>query len=330
MRGGCMGMIVCRGCGKEIHDTALACPQCGAAQGIPEGIRGWSWGAFLLNGLWAIGNKTWIGLLAFIPFLGIIIAFALGFKGREWAWKNKRWESIEHFNHVQRLWSLWGLAIVAGAFVIGIVTGVLAPANEDGELETMVNRAEAEARKMEAQAKIATEKSDSKQGTTNDMPQSPSANEQSQTQPQQAVYKTAVQAPSHCTADEKIYFTCSTGAKVISICGATNLTKTNGHLQYRFGVVGKPELILPAGKEHPAKHFAYSNMTGTGMGLISLSVGSGNVRYNVYSAYVIRGSGDESQGVSVTRDDKEIADIHCKATSVNELTDLGNLGLPEN
>lgn len=27
-----MGMIFCRGCGKEIHETALVCPNCGAVQ----------------------------------------------------------------------------------------------------------------------------------------------------------------------------------------------------------------------------------------------------------------------------------------------------------
>ncbi len=26
-------MVFCRGCGKEIHETALSCPQCGALQG---------------------------------------------------------------------------------------------------------------------------------------------------------------------------------------------------------------------------------------------------------------------------------------------------------
>ena len=26
------GMVFCRGCGKEIHETAKACPQCGAPQ----------------------------------------------------------------------------------------------------------------------------------------------------------------------------------------------------------------------------------------------------------------------------------------------------------
>ena len=27
-----MGMVFCRGCGKEIHETAITCPSCGAPQ----------------------------------------------------------------------------------------------------------------------------------------------------------------------------------------------------------------------------------------------------------------------------------------------------------
>ncbi|MYM31908.1 NINE protein [Duganella sp. CY15W] len=30
-----MGMVFCRGCGKEIHETAPTCPHCGAPQGQP-------------------------------------------------------------------------------------------------------------------------------------------------------------------------------------------------------------------------------------------------------------------------------------------------------
>ena len=101
-----MSMVFCRGCGKEIHDSAVTCPHCGAQQkaqthmpsqqqsdDIPDGIRGWSWGAFFLNWIWAIGNGTWIGLLALIPYVNIVMMIILGIKGREWAWKNKKWES---------------------------------------------------------------------------------------------------------------------------------------------------------------------------------------------------------------------------------------------
>jgi hypothetical protein len=97
-------MVFCHGCGKEIHESAPTCPLCGAPQRIkttatstiPDGIKGWSWGAFLLSGIWAIGNKTWIGLLAFVPYFGILMAFVLGFKGREWAWENNQWDSVEN------------------------------------------------------------------------------------------------------------------------------------------------------------------------------------------------------------------------------------------
>lgn len=136
-----MGMLFCRGCGKEIHETAPTCPHCGAPQGrileaskgqaIPDGIKGWSWGAFLLSWIWAIGNKTWIGLIAIIPYVGFIMAIILGFKGREWAWKNKQWESVEQFNIVQKKWSFWGVSIVVGAFFVGILGAIAIPAYQD-------------------------------------------------------------------------------------------------------------------------------------------------------------------------------------------------------
>lgn len=95
---------------------------------LPAGVKGWSWGAFLWNWIWAIFNKTWIGLLAFVPYVGIIMVFYLGFKGREMAWRNKRWDSLEHFNRVQRSWSKWGLILIVGVFVLGIVAAIAIPA----------------------------------------------------------------------------------------------------------------------------------------------------------------------------------------------------------
>jgi hypothetical protein len=72
---------------------------------IPEEIRGWSWGAFLLGWIWGIGNSTWIAFLGFIPYFGFIWRFVLGAKGNKWAWQNKKWDSIEHFNRARRKWA---------------------------------------------------------------------------------------------------------------------------------------------------------------------------------------------------------------------------------
>jgi len=103
----------------------------GAAGTIPDGIKGWSWGAFFLNWIWAIGNKTWIGLLALIPYVGFIVVIILAMKGREWAWRNKRWDSVEHFNAVQKRWSFWGVTVVFGTALIGIVAAIALPAYDD-------------------------------------------------------------------------------------------------------------------------------------------------------------------------------------------------------
>lgn len=160
-----MSMVYCRGCGKEIHESAPTCPHCGAPQkapsagkDIPDGVRGWSWGAFLLSWIWAIGNKTWIGLLALIPYVGLIMAIVLGIKGREWAWKNKEWASLEEFNRIQRQWSKWAVIIVFGIGGIGILAAIAIPQyaaykHRAQEAQLMLERKQEEARQVEAQAK---------------------------------------------------------------------------------------------------------------------------------------------------------------------------------
>ncbi len=98
---------------------------------VPEEVKGWSWGAFLLNWIWAIGNRTWIGLLALIPYVGFLMTIYLGIKGREMAWRNNRWDSIEHFNRVQRSWSKWGAIIFFGIIGIAILAAVMMPVAND-------------------------------------------------------------------------------------------------------------------------------------------------------------------------------------------------------
>ena len=97
----------------------------------PPGVKGWSWGAFLLNWIWSIGNRTWIGLLCLLPYIGFVFSIYLGIKGRELAWRNKRWDSLEHFNRVQRKWTVWGLILILGAAVIGILAAIAIPAYHD-------------------------------------------------------------------------------------------------------------------------------------------------------------------------------------------------------
>lgn len=93
----------------------------GKAALLPPEISGWNWGAFLLNWIWGICNGTFLALLVFVPFVGFIMPFVLGAKGSEWAWRNKRWDSVEHFKRVQRNWAIAALATIA-AFILLIAT----------------------------------------------------------------------------------------------------------------------------------------------------------------------------------------------------------------
>ena len=85
---------------------------------IPAEIDRWNWGAFLLNWVWGIGNNTFVALLTFVPFIGLAMPFVLGARGSAWAWRNGRWDSVEHFKRVQRKWAIWGVALWLAAIAL--------------------------------------------------------------------------------------------------------------------------------------------------------------------------------------------------------------------
>ncbi len=82
-----------------------------ASERVPDEIIGWNWGAFLLPWLWLFPNRVWIGLLCWVPNVGWLMGIVLGSKGNEWAWKSRRWRSIEHFKEHQRGWAIAGLLV---------------------------------------------------------------------------------------------------------------------------------------------------------------------------------------------------------------------------
>lgn len=86
---------------------------------VPAEIKGWNWGAFLLSPFWLVSNRVWIGMLAWMPIVGFWMAIALGAKGNEWAWKSRKWQSIEQFQTHQRKWAIAGI-------IFGISTNLVA------------------------------------------------------------------------------------------------------------------------------------------------------------------------------------------------------------
>lgn len=85
---------------------------------LPAGIKGWCWGGFLLNWVWAIRFRVWWGLLALIPLVGLPVTVWLGIKGRELAWRRGNWTSVQAFNDAQRKWSIGGAVIAVLACLI--------------------------------------------------------------------------------------------------------------------------------------------------------------------------------------------------------------------
>lgn len=88
----------------------------GKLASVPAEIDNWNWGAFLASWIWGVGNNTYIAFLTFVPLVGLVMPFILGVKGSSWAWRNKRWESIEHFRSVQRKWAKWSAIVYAIGF----------------------------------------------------------------------------------------------------------------------------------------------------------------------------------------------------------------------
>lgn len=107
-----------------------------ASSAEPLNLSKWSWGAFVLSWIWGFFNGCWwmflvkIGfillaiLLWWVPFAILFISFAdlgtsilFGVKGTEWAWNNRKWDSIASFKQVQSTWNNVGLAL----FLLGII-----------------------------------------------------------------------------------------------------------------------------------------------------------------------------------------------------------------
>ena len=140
-------MLFCPKCGKEVSEDIKFCPQCGqdlkvevtpentSGQGestiVPEEVKGWSWAGFGLTWIWGVFNGVLISLLVLIPFPFFSLAWAivLGVKGNEWAWRNKKWDSVEHFKNTQKPWNIAGIVIFAISIValIIIIPVVLVP-----------------------------------------------------------------------------------------------------------------------------------------------------------------------------------------------------------
>lgn len=90
----------------------------GLSSHLPNELRGGSWAGLLMNMIWGAAMRipwTWLCL---VPFVGGIMPFVMYYRGNEWAWQYKHWDSIAHFRGVQKKWANIG-------FVLSIIGAIL-------------------------------------------------------------------------------------------------------------------------------------------------------------------------------------------------------------
>jgi TM2 domain-containing membrane protein YozV len=138
-----MGMVFCRGCGKEIHDTALSCPQCGAQQRgtVQTALKSQTVAALLAAFLGGFGVHRfylgkilsgvlyllfcWTGIPGLIAFVEI---FWIAFMNQEdWAKKYNHGQLTNPVHIAVKILVL----IFPMIFVIGIMAAIAIPAYHD-------------------------------------------------------------------------------------------------------------------------------------------------------------------------------------------------------
>ena len=97
---------------------------------LPPELEGFNWGALILAPIWGVANKTWVVTplfaLLILPWqIGLPIYVAgsiyVGFQANELAWRAKAWESVGHFQQIQKTWAFWGF-MVSPIVLLGIIT----------------------------------------------------------------------------------------------------------------------------------------------------------------------------------------------------------------
>lgn len=110
---------------------------------VPQEIQGWNWGAFLLPGLWPFTNNVWIGLLSWIPYVNLPIVLMLGLKGNTWAWRSRKWQSLEAFKAHQRAWAKAAIITYSslfGLFLLLAFIGANLPEDENNKTSPQSSR----------------------------------------------------------------------------------------------------------------------------------------------------------------------------------------------
>jgi hypothetical protein len=92
----------------------------------PPEAQGWTFAGCIPFGLFGFynGSQLWgfVGLAgSIISLVGWIYAIFIGIQGKQLAWQNRRFESMQQYLAVMRAWNIWGIVVIAFSIVISIL-----------------------------------------------------------------------------------------------------------------------------------------------------------------------------------------------------------------
>lgn len=122
---------------------------------------------------------------------------------------------------------------------------------------------------------------------------------------------------SHCSVDELVVFNCSTGKKTVSVCASKAISTTSGYLQYRFGRLGAPEMLIPVDMNLPSADIQANTLMFSGGGGAYIRFNNHRFSYVVYTA-MGRGWGEKA-GIVVEKDHQLQVKLSCKTPLLSEL-----------
>lgn len=130
---------------------------------------------------------------------------------------------------------------------------------------------------------------------------------------------------SFCTGIEDVVFACRSGAKLVSVCAAKQLSRSKGFVQYRFGKPDSPdpmELVLPEGEPLAAKAATGESVPFSGGGGAWLRFKKGAYSYTVYTGigkWGPKGETREKAGLQVMQGGKSVANLKCSGPVTSQL-----------
>ena len=118
-----------------------------------------------------------------------------------------------------------------------------------------------------------------------------------------------------CRADEQVYFSCSVGEKLVSLCASTDLSDRSGQLQYRFGKSAQLiDLVYPQQPTHPRNSFMEFHDSFAKGGSEALAFRIGAYSYGVFVTRSVYGY--NGAGVTVSKAGKRMQLLKCRTESL--------------